>query len=159
MRVLNNNNGALTYNRCTACDVSELKCKVGRAVRGWAAGVMPCPLGMAWQCTPAALGQQRRFRHRPPTPAHPTPPHHTPPHPQDAYSCAPGTNGALDGCTACRKDAFLDTVSVKYIDTSSDTPTEATQDYRGCRSCAAAFGCVAGASCDASEWRPGVGLP
>lgn len=29
MRVLNNNNGALTYNRCTACDISELKCKVG----------------------------------------------------------------------------------------------------------------------------------
>ena len=48
---------------------------------------------------------------------------------------------------------------MKYIDTSSDTPTEATQDYRGCRSCAATFGCVAGASCDASEWRPGVGMP
>ncbi|PRW05767.1 S-adenosyl-L-methionine-dependent methyltransferase [Chlorella sorokiniana] len=95
MRVLNNNNGALTYNRCTACDASELKCK-------------------------------------------------------DAYSCAPGTNGALDGCTACKTGSFLDTVAVKYIDASSGTPTETTQSYRGCRSCAEAFGCVAGAACDAN---------
>ena len=28
LRVLNNNGGALTYNRCTNCNLSELKCKV-----------------------------------------------------------------------------------------------------------------------------------
>lgn len=29
MRVLNNGAGTLTYNRCSSCDASELKCKVG----------------------------------------------------------------------------------------------------------------------------------
>ena len=72
---------------------------------------------------------------------------------QDATSCAPGTNGALDGCTACKTGFYLDSspVAVQYIDTSSGEAAPATKDYKGCRSCVAAFGCEPGKACNASE--------
>lgn len=147
MRVLNNNNGALTYNRCTPCDVSELKCKVGLRQRPsqWCKHSTVCTgqtvLHLA--CDSHLHGAVLL--------AHTGRPDNNPTRLQDALSCAPGANGALDGCTACRTGSYLATVSVKYIDASSGTATETTQDYRGCKSCAEAFGCVAGAACDASE--------
>lgn len=94
---------------------------------------------------------EARRPHRPPH-GPPRDTHAARPHPQDAYACAPGANGALDGCTACKAGWFLDTttpVSVKYIDAGAET----AKDYRGCKSCSDAFGCIVGAACDASKWR------
>lgn len=72
MRVLNSNNGALTYNRCTACDVSELKCKVGRAVRAAGAMLAPCTIGHGMAVYASGTG---------PAAAIPPPPSHTRPMP------------------------------------------------------------------------------
>lgn len=146
MRVLNNNNGTLTYNRCTNCDQTELKCKVHRRLRSavtLACALAPC----ARKDCPLQLADYQHCRR---------------PHPvvQDATSCAPGANGALDGCTACKTGFFLDSspVSVQYIDTSNGEATPATKNYKGCRSCVAAFGCEPGKACNSSEWQPGAEL-
>lgn len=129
MRVLNNKNGTLAYNRCSQCDQTELNCKVG----GWAG----CKEGVGRGCEYSAicgLGVGS------PDAVHctrPTPPI-APVLPQDMKSCAPGTNGALDGCTACKAGFFVDkenAVAVKYIGTDGN-PT--TKGYYGCKYVAAA---------------------
>lgn len=52
LRVLNNNKGALTYNRCTNCNLSELKCKVLRQGGGrrQPMGMQSGAPAMGWVC-------------------------------------------------------------------------------------------------------------